>query len=281
MKIKNKINIYHSSFKMKSKNLLKFYLFFLLKILVYSLPLKYSFRKIFFGRNGLMDDLNYCKSIFNQHVLKIKKNSSVKNILEIGPGDSCYSALLALRNDFKNITLIDKDSDQLLSTLKNLKEMGIKIKKINSYGNLNVFSFNEKKKSIKVYILKEDFKNIPSIKLPSNDIIFSNAVLQHLDKNQLINLLEFCEKVSSNKTIHSHQIRFTDHITGANQYFDHYKVPKIIWESKLLKKFPFWTNRFNFNKFSKIFNSFGLKELKTKKFKLNDIFVNYHFVLKK
>ena len=159
--------------------------------------------------------------------------------------------------------------------------MGIKIKKINAYGNLNIFSLNEKKKSITLYILKEDFKNIPSIKLPRNDIIFSNAVLQHLDKYQLINLLEFCKKVSSKNTIHSHQIRFTDHISGANQYFDHYKVPKIIWESKLLKKFPFWTNRYNFNDFSKIFKSYGLKELKFKKFHLNNIFVNYHFVLKK
>ena len=266
---------------MKSKNLPKFYLFFLFKILVYSIPLRYSFRKKFFGRNGLMDDLNYCKNIFKKHVLNIKRNEEIKNILEIGPGDSCFTALLALRNNFDSITLIDKNSDQLLSTLQNLKDIGIKIKKLNSYENLDIFSFYEGKKSVNVYILKEDFKKIPSIKLPSNDIIFSNAVLQHLDKKQLMNLLEFCKRVSNKRTIHSHQIRFTDHLTGSNQFFDHYKVPKFIWESKLLKKYPFWTNRLDLNKFIKIFKSFDLVDLNLKKDDMNNIFVNYHFILKK
>ena len=176
---------------MKSQNIIKFYLCLIIKIVAYSLPLKYSFRRNFFGRNGLMDDLNYCEKIFNKHVLRTIIDPNLKNILEIGPGDSCFTALFALRNNFDNITLIDKNTNQLISSLIKLEEMGIKI--INCFSNekLKKYIFEENHNSINVFLINEDFKKLPKIEIPMNDIIFSNAVLQHLDKTQLMNVMEF------------------------------------------------------------------------------------------
>ena len=101
-----------------------------------------------------------------------------------------------------------------------------------------------------------------------------------MDRNQINNLLEFCKKISNPNCIYSHQIRFTDHITGKGQSFDHYNCPKIIWDSNILKKFPFWTNRIYLEEYIKIFKSFGLTDKNYKNIKKDKLYENYQFILK-
>ena len=264
----------------KLKKIIKFYLFLSFKIIAYSLPIKYSFRKNFFGRNGRMDNINYCKKVFKKHVIDLKVSNESENLLEIGPGDSCYTIILALKNKFKHITLIDKNTDEIINSIKNLSLMNLKVKSNFSSDNLTKLIVNGEKKLIEVKIIKEDFKSIPEPLETKYDLIFSNAVLQHMDRNQINNLLEFCKKISNPNCIYSHQIRFTDHITGKKQSFEHYNCPKIIWDSNIFKKFPFWTNRIYLEEYIKIFKSFGLTDKNYKNIKKDKLFENYHFILK-
>lgn len=258
----------------------KFYLFLLFKIIAYSIPLKYSIRKNFFGRNGRMDNLNYCKKIFKKHVIDLKVSNKYQNLLEIGSGDSCYTIILAIKNKFKHITLIDKNTDEIINTIQNLRLMNFKVQLNYSSNNLTKLIVKGNEELIDVNIIKEDFKSTPQNLETKYDLIFSNAVLQHMDKIQLNNLLEFCNKISSPYCIYSHQIRFTDHITGRNQSFDHYNCPKIIWESKFLKTFPFWTNRIYLDEYIKIFKSFGLTDENYENIKKDKLLENFQFILR-
>ena len=110
-------------------NILTFFLFFLifgLKSLIYSLPLPYRFRRDIFGRHGRMDDFTFSSSVYCQHVTPHFQHflESYSSLLEIGPGDSCLTALHAFNSGFNNVTLIDKDISSVKSSLKLLERHG-------------------------------------------------------------------------------------------------------------------------------------------------------------
>ncbi len=259
----------------------KFYLILIIKIFAYSIPIQYSIRRQLFGRNGRMDNFEYCKKIFKKHVIVNNKRNKMSSILEIGPGDSCYTIVFALKNKFKHITLIDKDTNEILRTLKKLEKMNFHIEKALDKFNPIKFKVKKGKKEIEVLILNNDFENKLDPIFNYYDLIFSNAVLQHMDKNQIKNLLDYCKRCSHKKSVHSHQIRFTDHISGKKQLFDHYHCPKLLWNSFLLKSFPFWTNRIYLDEYIKIFKSYGLIDINYENIKNKKVYENYHFILRK
>ena len=69
--------------EIKHVSIYKVFLLLILKLIIYSIPLSYKYRKIFFGRHGRMQDPSYAKSIFDQHI-NLSKTKKGKSILELG-----------------------------------------------------------------------------------------------------------------------------------------------------------------------------------------------------
>ena len=271
----------------KIKNTSKFYLLLISKLIIYKIPLKYSIRKYLFGKHGEMDDELYSNKIYNQHVANNKtKLKKLKTLLELGPGDSCMTVLFALKDHFDKVVLIDKDISSVRKSLEKIKKtFNLKYKLISNNYLEGIISYEynlfSSKRGINLLILEHDFSNELIFKKPiSFDIIFSNAVLQHLSSFQIKNFLKFSTQYANKECLISHQIRFTDHITGKNQKFEHRKIPKLIWESKFFKSYPFWTNRYTPREFIYLFNNFNQIVLKNEEQLITNDLIRYNFILK-
>ena len=269
------------------RNMLRFYFILILKLLIYKIPLKYSIRKYIFGKHGGMDNESYTNKIYTQHVTKNKTElKRLNTLLELGPGDSCMTAVFALKDNFDKVVLIDKDISSVIKSLDKIKfDFNLNYKLIsNQYlEGLNSYKFQlfSNKSSINLIIIESDFSEQLIFKEQIIfDIIFSNAVLQHLSTLQVKNFLRFSTKYAKKDCLISHQIRFTDHITGNNQKFEHRKIPKQIWESKFFKSYPFWTNRLTPEEFNYLFNEFNQNNLKKGDSFIRNDLIRYNFLLK-
>ena len=257
------------------KLLVLFYITLILKMALYLFPISYKYRARLFGRHGKMNDFNYASSIFYKHVSLIDTPESDLSVLEIGPGDSCFTVYYALINNFKFCQLIDKDISSTIGSLSSLINKNVLIERLS---NLN-FKLTLGNNSLILELIEHSFDK-PLMNDPHVFThIFSNAVCQHMPVSQLKNLFNYIYICSSIHTEISHQIRFTDHIIGPLQGFYHKHVPSFIWNTNLLQSFPFWTNRLLFDEYSDLFFEYG--------FKLNNCGVadssvhNFHFKLLK
>lgn len=269
------------------KNVLKFYFLLFLKLIIYKVPLKYSIRKHIFGKHGGMDNELYTNKIYNQHVTNnqtyLKKS---KALLELGPGDSCMTAIFALKDDFEKVVLIDKDISSAIKSLDKIaRSFNLNYKLITDQYLEGLISYEfqlfSNNCAISLIIIEFDFFNQLIFKEQiSFDIIFSNAVLQHLSSLQIKNFLKFSTQYANKDCLMSHQIRFTDHITGTKQKFEHRKIPKKIWESKFFKSYPFWTNRLTPKEFISLFKEFNQNSFKTEESFISNDLIRYNFLLK-
>ena len=83
------------------------------KILLSKLPIKYSlWKSLGLFKHGRMDSLDYPIKIFNLHIKKAYPKIIPKNliILELGPGDSIASAIIAYAYGVSKTYLIDVDN---------------------------------------------------------------------------------------------------------------------------------------------------------------------------
>tara|TARA_Y100001970_G_scaffold119329_1_gene148054 strand:- start:7072 stop:7806 length:735 start_codon:yes stop_codon:yes gene_type:complete len=208
-----------------------------------------------------MENHSYAIQIFNNHFkfANLRKNDC---ILELGPGDSISTAIIAYYYDLKSI-LVDNGnfaSKNLSSYINLIKHLNFnKDKKEYLLSSKSVDEILAKCNS-KYYT--NGIKDIKKISDNSVDFIFSNAVLEHVflcDFNQLISLLY---KILKKNNLMSHQVDLRDHL--ANN-LNHLRFSKRIWESNLFKKSGFYTNRINYKEMISIFELINFKILNVDK----------------
>jgi len=195
----------------------------------------------------------YSYNIFNSTINLIKyfdKNYTLKNktILEIGPGDNFLLAYLFLLNGAKKVYLVDRFKTNITKSF-NLKLYEYYIKK---YVNLkNFISLSNKI----YYFSNTPFEKLNKIKKESIDLIFSQAVLEHVfDLNSTIKKISLLLK-KGGYTIH--QVDLNDHLhLNDKSYLDFLKYPH-----RFYKYFGDITNRKRFSQYINYFNVYHLKIL--------------------
>ena len=150
------------------------------------------------------------------------------------------NCIQAIQNDFKHLTLIDKDISSVIRSLSLLTSYGLELYEEDS-NRFVVKGFNS---SMTLHLIEHSFDT----KLESMNVgfthAFANASVQHFDLNAFLNLRKFLDDYILPDGFVSLRIRFTDHILPFQlQGFYHHIVPRFIWFSVFLKGFPFWTNR--------------------------------------
>jgi len=79
-------------------------------------------------------------------------------------------------------------------------------------------------------------------KIPSNsiDYIFSNAVLEHIKREDFFSVSSELKRILKNDGVSSHIIDFKDHLGGA---LNNLRFSESLWESEFMSKSGFYTNR--------------------------------------
>lgn len=227
------------------------------KIVLSRLPFRYSiWQKVGFFRHGKMDQVAYVEGVFNRHVERagLSDNLAGKTILELGPGDSVATALLAASHG-ANSVLIDEDDYAIrdvqfyLDFSQKLRARGVVVPDLSA-----ARSREEVLEICGGKYLCGGLSALRKVADKSVDLIFSQAVLEHVRREQFLETICEFRRVLRSDGVASHRVDLKDHLGGGlnNLRFSH-----SFWESKLFSQSGFYTNRIRFSEMLTVFREAG------------------------
>jgi len=227
------------------------------KIVLSRLPFGYGiWQKLGFFRHGSMDKASYVRDVFNQHIVRAGLDGSLagKTILELGPGDSVATALLAACHGARCIlldsgTFASKDVMVYQKLAKDLSKAGFFPPELSSAASLQ-----DVLAACGAVYLTEGLTSFSHIETSSVDLIFSQAVLEHVRKHEFVETMRECRRVLSPNGVASHQVDLKDHLAGG---LNNLRFNEKIWESDFFVQSGFYTNRIRYSEMLKLFKDAG------------------------
>lgn len=240
------------------------------KFVLARLPAGYAFwQKLGLFRHGDMDEAAYAISVFELHVHRVGFALSELNgkvILEMGPGDSVSTAIIAHAWGARAI-LVDAGafaSPSLLAygplckalTARGLKPIDLSL----------VTGLDEMLAACHAMYLTNGAAAWQSVASNSVDFVFSQAVLEHVRLHEFAGVQKECFRVLKSGGLASHRVDLKDHLGGA---LNNLRFSKKVWESDLFVKSGFYTNRIRMTPMLEIFSDagFGVKLLDVSRWK--------------
>ena len=201
--------------------------------------------------HGDMQDPAYAFRVFNQHFHHAKPHPGFI-MLELGPGDSLFSALVSKAMGAAGSYLVDvgdfasRDLKYYESMIVFLNQQGFALPKLDSitkildYCNARYFTSG-----------LASLKKIPD---DSIDFIWSQAVFEHIRKKDFLPTLRELHRISRKAAVSSHEIDLRDHLANA---LNHLRFPEKLWESKFMFTPGYYTNRIGYRHMIGLFQEVG------------------------
>lgn len=218
------------------------------KIILSRLPFGYAlWQKIGLFRHGHMDRADYVLATFREHVSRAGMHGALngKVILELGPGDSIATAILAHCYGARAI-LLDAGS-YATKELSGYKRLASELKRL---GVVNVPNFDTAQSlddvldACDALYLTGGLKSFANIDNDSVDFIFSQAVLEHVRKHEFMETMKECFRVLKSEGSASHRVDLKDHLDSS---LNNLRFSEEIWESGFFSSSGFYTNRIRFS----------------------------------
>lgn len=213
-----------------------------LKLVLSRLPLPYAFwQNLGIFRHGRMDRTEYAFRVFQEHFQRVAPMPGF-TCLELGPGDSLCTALLATAHGAARTWLVDtapfaKEDSTLYADMASLLEAKGFTTSRPPVG-LSVFL-----ESCHAAYLTKGLTSLREIPSASLDFIFSQAVLEHVRLADFDDTLRELHRILRPGGRMSHSVDLQDHLEYAlnNLRFSH-----ATWESEWMARSGFYTNRIRF-----------------------------------
>jgi SAM-dependent methyltransferase len=228
-----------------------------------------------------MESGEYALQVFQSHVDRagLRGAMSGKTVLELGPGDSLATALVASAHGAKAI-LVDtgsyvlEDMARYVQIGRILQERGLPCPSVTACKNIN-----ELLDACGAVYLTSGLESLKFLPDRSVDLIFSHAVLEHVRRMQFLETMLECRRLLKETGAFSNQVDLQDHLGGA---LNNLRFSEELWESDFFAKSGFYTNRIQYSEMLSQFREAGFKvdtvvsrswpELPTPRQKLNSKF---------
>lgn len=217
------------------------------KLVLSRLPLRYEiWRRLGLFRHGALPSaIEPRLAVYAHHTAIFRERSgrTPRAIVEIGPGDSVATAILAHANG-ATATLIDagdfasrdmahyrtvaavcgnEETSALVETAPNRDAMLARLGARYSTGGVAA---------------------LETVEAKSSDLIFSNAVLEHIPRDEMTRFFAASLRALHADGIASHGIDLHDHLGGS---MNHWRFSARVWESRWFRSGGFYTNRLPFS----------------------------------
>lgn len=177
------------------------------------------------------------------------------NVLELGPGDSAFTAVIAKAMGANKVWLVDAgafavtDMSAYQALFAFLRKQGFPLIHIQ-----NPQSFSEVLGQCNATYLTDGVRSLAHLNDQSVDFCFSNAVLEHILKRDMTLLARELLRVLRPGGICVHRVDLQDHLGGR---LNNLRFSDAIWESCLFRNAGFYTNRIRFGEMIALFEQAG------------------------
>lgn len=219
-----------------------------LKIILARLPISYHvWRRFGLFVRGANDQSEFSLQTLQHHLSllpdKIRNNGF--SVLEIGCGDSINTALIAKAFGANKTYLIDignyahHNMKRYLALANQLE----KIKRPLPFDITQCHNTKELLEACNASYLTDGLNSLRQISSNSVDLVFSEAVLEHILLDQFDLTLQEHYRILTTQGIGSHTVDLNDHLCDK---LNHLRYPQQRWESPLFKNSGFYTNRLRY-----------------------------------
>lgn len=230
------------------------------KIVLARLPFPYHFwGKIGLFKQGGMDRPEYALRIFRRHFdaasLVGKADGFVG--LELGPGDSLSSALLAKTFGASKTFLVDVEC--CASTdLRVYRRMESHLRQLGMYPPSldHCRTMDDIAETCGTQYMTEGLTSLRKIPSAAVDFVWSNAVLPYVRRNQFVSTLRELRRIQRPDGVASHSVPIKDIIGGK---LNDLRFSEGIWESALMANSRFYTNRLRYQELLRLFQEAGFE----------------------
>jgi SAM-dependent methyltransferase len=232
------------------------------KLILSRIPFDYSgWHRFNIFVHGAMDNPDYAFGVFQRHLIQSRVDIKGKVVMELGPGDSLFSAITAKVLGAKKTYLVDTGSYASDDMSRYQGYCSLLSQK-----NFGVSGLLEGVKDLEGLMLRvngfymiEGLKSLKSLPDNSIDYIFSHAVLEHVSRGEVESFVFETARVLRPDGVCSHTVDLTDHLGGN---LNNLRFSGNTWESENFKHAGFYTNRIRYCEFVEIFERAGY-EVKT------------------
>jgi Methyltransferase domain len=235
------------------------------KIVLSRLPISYSvWRRMSLFKHGSMDDPASAIEIFHMHM----RNAGLASlaglrVLELGPGDSVASAVIAHAYGAAEVCLVDvgafarMDMPLYRRIATELRNRGLNPINVEPIGDIAALL-----EACNSSYLTEGLVSLQSLPDERFDFIWSNAVLEHVDRSQFRELLTEHHRLMTGNGTSSHRVDLQDHL---DESLNSLRFSERFWEAGWVKRSGFYTNRLRCSEVLAAFDRAGLVAFVTDK----------------
>jgi len=233
---------------------------FAAKLVLSRLPLDYHvWKKAGLFDLGGMDRPEYALGIFRRHFSAANFTQKIGEFtaLELGPGDSLFSGLIARAFGASRTYLVDVGpfaSTNLAGYRQmesHLRELGLEPPNLD-----NCSTFDELKTACGVEYLTEGLASLRRIPSNSVDFMWSHAVLAHVRRDDFLPTLLELRRIQRSDGVGSHHTGFGG-ILGSDM--NDMRFSKRVWESSFMANSGFYTNRIHYEELLQLFQKAGFE----------------------
>ena len=230
------------------------------KLLLSRLPFGYGFwRRLKIFVQGSMHEREYARRVYHQHFdrCRFARKDGGFVALEIGPGDSLLSAILAKAHGARASYLIDSgpyataDMTPYRDMTDYLRSRGLSPPDLDSVADIDgVLS-----KCDAIY-KTGGLKSLHELPSNSVDFAWSQAVLEHIRRHEFLDFMRELRRVLRADGNSSHRVDLRDHLGGA---LNNLRFSPETWESDWMANSGFYTNRIRYGEMIRLFDQAGFQ----------------------
>jgi SAM-dependent methyltransferase len=252
------------------------------KLVLARVPLPYTaWRNLGIFKHGAMLDTGYALHVFEYHFRHARPDwTPDRTILELGPGDSLATALLARVHGAARTWLVDRDAyasariDSYRAITEKLNAEQLNTDQVNG-DRVNADSPKHPKRppippfaSIDAMLewsgatyLVDGLRSLTAIPDGSVDFSFSHAVLEHVRRHEFDATIRELFRAAAPGGLTSHRIDLRDHLGGS---LHNLRFSRAWWESPFAASSGFYTNRLRMPQIIDCFRTAGFEILSTR-----------------
>jgi hypothetical protein len=231
----------------------------LAKIVLSRLPVPYHvWRRIGIFRHGHMRSGDYAISVFEQAAERAGLGDvHGLRLLELGPGDSLFSAVLARAAGAAGSVHVDV-GDFADRDLEHYREFVCLLEQ-RGYAPVSLSGTRTLEELLERCHARYLTRGLESLRaLPSGSIDFSwsQSTIEHIRAGDLMATARELRRVMSDRASAVHLIDLRDHLADG---LNHLRVSRRVWESNVMANSGFYTNRVRFSALREIFQRAGFR----------------------